>query len=260
MNSTSSVVLSEAISPMVGTSLGTFGRDQNPRHQASGMSGISMISSWHSIRLAIVDAEPLFREGVAKAIEANPGFSVVAMGANAADAIDIVRVHKPDIILVDRTIADCGAALLARLAQIHPKTKIVLTGAEDEAHITEALGAGAKGYVLKRVSGAELMRTLLAVQAGEEYIPPSLAARLLSIKKAHAKAPAKQHAVDTLNIREEEILLLLTRGMTNREIAAEIRLSKNTVTRYVSNLLQKLHVRNRVEAAVMATPPAREYA
>jgi two-component system nitrate/nitrite response regulator NarL len=245
---------------MAETSLGTFGPNQDPRRQGSGMPGVSMISSWHSIRLGIVDAEPLFREGVAKAIEANPGFSVVAMGANASDALEIVRVHGPDIILVDRTIADCGAALLARLSQIRPETKVVLTGAEDEAHITAALSAGAKGYVLKRVSGAELMRTLLAVQAGEEYIPPGLAARLLSITKANAKAPAKQHAVDTLNIREEQILLLLTRGMTNREIATEIRLSKNTVTRYVSNLLQKLHVRNRVEAAVMATPPAREYA
>lgn len=201
--------------------------------------------------LAII-AEPLFREGVARLLETQAGFSVVASGAEMRDAIDIAQTFRPDIMLIDRFVAESAASIVTQIARVSPAIKIVLmSGAEDEEHLAEALRAGARGFVLSRVTGPELMRTLLAVAAGEEYVPPGVIARLLGIRKANEKAAAKPKDVARLNIRETQILLLLQKGMSNREIATEIGLSKNTVSRYVTNLLQKLHVRNRVEAAVL---------
>lgn len=211
------------------------------------------------IKLGIIDADPLFRQGVAATFGADLRFCVVATGANDLDAIEIARARQPDIMLVDRTAPGCGLTLVAQLKQIRPEVKIVLlTGSENEDHISEAFRAGAHGYVLKRVSGPDLSRTLLAIHAGEDYVPPGLAARLLCAKKANANSSPKR-TVDSLNIRDEQILSLLTRGMTNREIAAELRLSLNTVSRYVTNLLQKLNVRNRVEAAVAASQRSPEH-
>jgi two-component system, NarL family, nitrate/nitrite response regulator NarL len=205
------------------------------------------------IKVAVIDADPLFRDGVVKAFNAQPGFAVVAIGATGRDAIDIAHAHCLDIMLIDPARWDCGSPLVAQVKQVQPHIKVVLLArSEDEDHIAEALRAGAQGYVLKRISGPDLMQALCAVHAGEEYIPPGLATRLLLIKKPEVKVSVGRNAVDSLNAREEQILLLLMRGMTNREIAAEIRLSLNTVSRYVTNLLQKMHVRNRVEAAVVA--------
>jgi two-component system nitrate/nitrite response regulator NarL len=203
-----------------------------------------------SATLAVI-AEPLFREGVARLLETQAGFSVVASGAEIHDAVNIARTFRPDIMLIDRSVAESAVSIVTQLAKVSPAIKVVLmSGAEDEEHLAEALRAGARGYVLSRVTGHELIGMLLTVQAGEEYVPPGVAARLLGIRKAAEKAAAKPKDIDRLNIRETQILSLLQKGMSNREIAAAIGLSKNTVSRYVTNLLQKLHVRNRVEAAV----------
>jgi two-component system nitrate/nitrite response regulator NarL len=204
------------------------------------------------LHIAIVDDHPLFREGVAHILGANPDIEVVAEGASADEAVFIAGEFLPDVMLLDLSMPGSGLAAVKHIAQSFPVVKtIVLTVSEEEDDVTSALHAGAKAYVLKGVSGRELVSILRSVAAGEVYVTPALAANLLyGLSASHGQQAGSP--LDELTERERQIVELVAAGDSNKEIAAQLFLSEKTVKHHMTNILQKLQVRNRVEAALVA--------
>ncbi len=206
------------------------------------------------IQVAIVDDHPLFREGVASILGCEPDFEVVGQGASAEEAVRLARDLLPDIILLDITMPGEGLSAAGTIAAVCPVTKIVmLTVSEEDDHLIAALKAGARAYILKGVAGRELIRILRTIAAGESYVPPALAASLLlemSETEKHATIPPSPFS--ELTERERQVLELLAAGLSNKEIGQQLHLAEKTVKHYMTNILAKLQVRNRVEAALLA--------
>jgi DNA-binding NarL/FixJ family response regulator len=160
----------------------------------------------------------------------------------------------PDLILLDIDMPGSGLWAAQVVTEQCPVIKIVmLTASEDNDHLMEALKIGARAYVLKGVAARELTHILRSVAAGESYVPPALAASMLKEMNVPGRQEKQPHdLIDDLTEREREILEGLASGFSNREIAQKTFLSEKTVKHYMTNLLQKLQVRNRVEAALLA--------
>ena len=203
------------------------------------------------IRTALIDDHPLFREGVRLTLGRVEDFEVVAEGANADDAIHIARTAAPDIILMDVRMPGSGIAAAAALAETDPEIKVVLlTASESESDVTAAMAAGVRGYVLKGVGGLELAEILRAVHAGQFYVAPALAAVMLRRIKQPESESATLDVSENLTAREDQILNLVAQGLTNKEIARKLDISEKTVKHYMTLIMQKMHVRNRVEAVL----------
>ena len=209
-----------------------------------------MVDKMHVV---IVDDHPLFRQGVVETLHSASDIEVVAEGNSAAEAVNLACDLLPDILLLDIGIPGSGLSAAQAVSERCPVTKIVmLTVSEEEDHLLEALRAGAR-YVLKGVSGRELITILRTVWAGEVYITPALAASLL-VEMTGPQAGTRLSAslIDDLTDREHQILELVANGLSNKEIGQQLYLSEKTVKHYMTNILQKLQVRNRVEAALLA--------
>ena len=205
-----------------------------------------------SIRIVIADDHPLYRDGVALTLGEAADFTVVGQGASADEAVTLAERLSPDLALLDISMPGGGIAAARRIRAVAPGTKIaMLTVSEAEEDVMEALKAGATGYVLKGVSADELTATLRDVAAGQSYVSPTLAARLLVAMRAPKEAKPED-ALNHLTQREENILRLVSQGLSNKEVGRALDLQEKTVKHYMTAILQKLHVRNRVEAAVMA--------
>lgn len=205
------------------------------------------------IQVLIVDDHPLFRDGVVQTLGADPEMDIVGQAKTAAEAMRLAAELLPDIILLDITIPGGGLNAAQAIAASLPIAKIImLTASEAEEDVLTALKAGARGYILKGVSGDELVRIVRSVYAGEAYVTPGLAATLLAEMQNHRPAQPEAGPLDELTEREGEILEQVAAGMSNKEIAHRLSLSEKTVKNYMTNILQKLQVRNRVEAAVLA--------
>ena len=194
------------------------------------------------------------RQGIVQSLNSEPDLAVVGEGASANEAVELAERLLPDVMLVDINMDGGGLNALKRIAASCPAVAcIVITVREDEETVSQALRDGARGYVLKGIGGSDLAATIRAIHQGEVYITQSLAARLLMISKSKPEATvANQARFDTLTAREDEILRLIAKGMINKEIGAALDISEKTVKHYVTNILQKLQVRNRVEAALLA--------
>lgn len=202
------------------------------------------------IRVAVVDDHTLFREGVALVLAQSTNFEIVAQGSSE-QAVRIAQDLLPDILLLDVSMPGSGIDAMRRIAQQCPCVNIVMfTASEDEQHVSAALGAGARGYVLKGIGAQDLMQTLKAVFKGERHVTPQIAARLLLIMKQASTSGASEAQRPELTPREEQILDLASGGRTNKEIARDLGLSEKTVKHYMTNIMHKLQVRNRVEAAL----------
>ena len=203
-----------------------------------------------SINIVVVDDHPLFRQGVVHSLGLEPDLKVVGETASGEEALELARALLPDLVLLDISMAGwSGIETAAKISIACPATTIVmLTVSDDKDKLLAAFKAGARGYVLKGVSGKELAQVIRSAVAGEVYVSPSIAAEMLvSLTQGHAPDPLQE-----LTDREREILQLIGTGLTNREIGERIFLSEKTVKHYVTNILQKLQVRSRVEAALVA--------
>lgn len=202
------------------------------------------------VRVIVADDHELFRRGLIDALRASSDFTVEAECSTARDALRLARLHLPDLVLLDLGLPDrSGLEVVAEIHRDCPVSRIVvLTVNEDERALLRALREGASAYILKGIGADELDRALRAVVAGEGYVSPTLASHLITELGQHdPKGP-----LDTLSEREREVLAGIATGETNREIAGRLNLSEKTVKYYVTNVLIKLHVRNRVEAALVS--------
>lgn len=206
------------------------------------------------IEIVIVDDHPLFREGVAHTLGAEPDIEVVGQGETADEAVHLVATLAPDLVLLDITMPGSGLQAARTIAATYPATRIIIvTASEEEDDLVAALKAGARAYVLKGVPARELIGILRAVAAGEVRLPPWLASNiLLEMTRPGASSAAVANPLEELTEREREVLEGVAAGLSNKEIALRVHLSEKTVKHYMTNILQKLQVRNRVEAALLA--------
>lgn len=212
------------------------------------------------IRVGVIDDHPIFREGIIQTLHAHHDIKVVASGACAADAIQINRDTKPDVLVMDMIMpGDVMAALGAIAGSENAVGILFLTVVADEEKACEAIRKGAKGYLLKGIGGAELVRAVVAVHQGECYISPTLATHLVNhLARVASAKTSRPDPAGGLSPREQEILSSIGQGMSNKEIGNKLCLSDKTVKHYVTGVLHKLGVRNRVEAAIIATRETRE--
>lgn len=204
-------------------------------------------------RIVIADDHPLFRDGVARTLDECVDLDVVGTGGSAEEAVHLVAEHMPDIVCLDISMPGGGLNAAREIGRCFPAVKIVmLTVSEADDDVLAALSAGARGYVLKGIGADELIDLLRGVAAGASYVSPNLAARVLGALKKPRDQSAPKDPLETLTKREEQILRLVAEGLSNKEVGSELGLQEKTVKHYMTNILQKLHVRNRVEAAIMA--------
>jgi two-component system, NarL family, nitrate/nitrite response regulator NarL len=203
-----------------------------------------------TISVVVVDDHPLFRQGVVAALRSDRDLQVVGEADSGEQALGLARVLLPDVMLLDIGMPGWnGIVTAAKVSAACPATAIVmLTSSEDKDALMAAFKAGARAYVLKGVSGRELASVVRAVAAGEVYVSQSLAGEMLiALTQGPGPDPPQE-----LTEREHEILTLIGSGLSNRAIAETIFLSEQTIKHYVTKILEKLHVRNRVQAALLA--------
>jgi DNA-binding NarL/FixJ family response regulator len=208
------------------------------------------------IHILLVDDQRLMREGLRTLLELESDLEVVGEAGDGQAALDAYADLKPDVVLMDirMPIMD-GVEATRRLRSRWPEARIIiLTTFDDDASVFEGLRAGARGYLLKDLSGQELASAVRTVAAGGALIEPSVARKVLAefARLAPASRPAEAALPEPLSERESEILRLLAQGLSNGEIADRLSLAEGTVKNYVTNILQKLDVRDRTQAALRA--------
>ena len=201
------------------------------------------------IRILIADDHPMFREGVVQSLASEKDFAIIGQASNGKNAIEMAKELLPDVLLLDITMPDQdGITITKKISAAFPVIQIImLTASENEDDLMKALKAGARGYVLKGISAKELVKVVRTIVAGGTYISPDMANMILF----ELSQPSQPDPLSELSDREKEILKLVGKGYTNREIGAQIHLSEKTIKHYMTNILQKLHVRSRVEAALL---------
>jgi DNA-binding NarL/FixJ family response regulator len=212
----------------------------------------------NKIRVAIIDPHPIFRDGVICTLEAQADIEIVDQGATADDAIRIAAASRPDVIVVDTSVRGGGMNVIETIARECPTVKtLVLTMTADQEQVCNALKWGARGYLLKGTSGSELVATVRTLSEGECYVSPSLAASLLMRPNvAPVESVKRMDRLSDLTPREEQVLSILKEGRSNKEIGNKLDLSEKTIKHHLTRILQKLQVRNRVEAALVASDRA----
>jgi DNA-binding NarL/FixJ family response regulator len=206
------------------------------------------------IRLAVIDDHPLLRAGVVHVLDNDDGIEIVGQGASAEDAIRIVAHELPDLVLLDVSMPGGGIQAARQISERWPTVKcVMLTVSESHGDVAAALKAGARGYILKGISGAELCAAVKNVYNNASYISPSLAMDMLSKRQNTTETQDELVAlVKNLSSREEQIFRLLAIGDSNKVIGDKLGIKESTVKHYMTNVMQKLQVRNRVEAALFA--------
>lgn len=204
-------------------------------------------------RVLLVDDHEVVRLGLMTLINDQPGCEVVGEAGTAAEALRLVERLQPDVVLMDiRMPGEGGIGATQAITRRFPQTKVVmLTSYADDELVVRAIAAGAVGYVLKQVGNAELLRAIAAAARGEALLDPATTARLL----ARVRQTARQADVEVfrdLSPRELEVLAQVARGKTNAEVGQALNLSEKTARNYLSSVLEKLHLSNRVELAAFA--------
>ncbi|MFJ9840633.1 response regulator [Kitasatospora sp. NPDC101155] len=213
-----------------------------------------------SIRVVVADDQELVRAGFGMILDAQPDIEVVAEACDGAEAVEAVRAHNPDVLLLDvRMPVMDGLEAARRVCAEFPSTKVImLTTFDIDDYVFDALYAGASGFLLKDVRRDDLAHGVRMVASGEALLAPSVTKRLIGEFAARrpgapdrAQRPPSK-LLEQLTLREQETLRLIARGLSNAEIAAELVVSEHTVKTHVSNVLSKLGLRDRVHAVVFA--------
>lgn len=205
------------------------------------------------IRVLLVDDHSVVRMGMMTLINDQPGMETVGEAGTAAGAVKAVEELRPDVVLMDiRLPGEGGIAATERITDQYPDTKVVmLTSYADDELIFRAIRAGAKGYVLKQVGNEELLEAIQAAARGEAMLDPSTTNKILS-RLRQLEAETEHSVFKELSARELDVLAEVAQGKTNSEIGEALNLSETTVRNYVSNILSKLDLNNRVELATFA--------
>jgi DNA-binding NarL/FixJ family response regulator len=204
------------------------------------------------ITVLLVDDHELVRRGVRAFLETQPGITVVAEAGGGEEAVRLAAEHAPDVALMDLIMPGMdGVEATRRLTTRSPRTKVVmLTSYHDDEHVFPAIRAGALSYVLKEVGPEQLADAVRKAAAGEAVLHPRVAARV--VRELHGARRDEPNVFHELSDRELEVLKLIAEGMNNAEIAGRLYVSEKTVKSHVSNILSKLHLVDRTQAAVYA--------
>ncbi len=210
-----------------------------------------------SIRVLLVDDQSLFREALATLLSVWDDIEVVGEAGNGQEALTKAVEVRPDVVLMDlRMPVLDGVAATRRLQDIAPQSRvIVLTTFDDDEHVFDGLRAGAVGYLLKDVPSAQLVDAIRAAARGDSFLQPSVAAKVVAEFSRMARSTPTSPAsalVEPLSDRELEIVRLVADGQSNREIALALFITEGTVKNHVTNILGKLGVRDRTQAALRA--------
>lgn len=203
------------------------------------------------IRVLLVDDQELFRRGVKMMLDADGGLDIEEAG-NGDRALELVTISPPDVVLLDvRMPGRTGVEICADIKAVSPTTGIImLTASDEESDLYESIKSGASGYILKDGSTYDqVVEAVRLVAAGQSLISPSMATKLL---EEFVQISRPQTPNSGLTNRELEVLRQVAKGMSNREIAAELFISENTVKNHIRNLLEKLQMKSRMEAAMYA--------
>ena len=205
-----------------------------------------------SISVLLVDDHSMVREGVRAFLVTQPDIAVVGEAGSGEEAIKLAEQYVPDVILMDLIMPTMdGVEATRRVKQVSPRSQVVvLTSYHEDEHIFPALKAGALSYVLKDVSAQELASAVRKAAVGEAVLHPRVAARV--IKELQGRREDAFNPFTQLSERELEVLKLIADGMSNAEMAAKLYLSEKTIKGHVSNILSKLHLVDRTQAAVYA--------
>ncbi len=208
-----------------------------------------------ALRVLLVDDHDLFRTGLRNLLEEQGGLEVVGEAPTGAKAVDQVRDLTPDVVVMDLNMPGMGGVEATRhIAEVAPLTRVVvLTISDVDSDVTDAVLAGACGYLLKDSSVQDLIAGIRAAARGEALISPHIAAKVLQRVRATSAQPEIEELIRAeLSEREIEVLKLIANGKDNALIAAELHISPKTVKNHISNILMKLQIDNRIQAAVYA--------
>ena len=202
----------------------------------------------------VVDDHPLYRRGVAHAFQSSDRFELAGEGETAAAAIALVAEHDPDLLFLDLQLPGGGLEAAGTILAAKGRTRIVVLSIVDDIKVVvRAFQLGVSGYLLKCVSGADLIRTAEAVFGGEQCVAPQLMGQLLDHLSGRAQLTRPEREQVGFAGREEQILALLTEGMSNKEIAYRLNICEKTAKYYLTNIMKKLNAKNRVEVALYAS-------
>ncbi|MCL7746747.1 response regulator transcription factor [Halalkalibacter sp. MEB205] len=218
------------------------------------------------IKIVIIDDHQLFREGVKRILAMEPEFDIVADGQDGSQAIELVKIHRPDVILMDINMPQMnGVEATKELIQTFPNAKVlILSIHDDESYVTHVLKTGASGYLLKEMDASALIEAVKVVASGGAYIHPKVTHNLINEYRRLAteddlheesigfREVEYRKPLHILTRRECEVLQLMTDGQSNRAIGETLFISEKTVKNHVSNILQKMSVNDRTQAVVEA--------
>ena len=207
------------------------------------------------IKVLLCDDQEIVTEGMQMILRSAGGVEVVAMAQDGAQAVDLVALHHPDVVLMDlRMPIMNGIQATRQIRQQYPATKVlVLTTYDDDEWVFDAIRAGASGYLLKDAPREQIIAAIRGTAAGTTHIDPKVAGKLLHYITQPGSVSTGSNIATDLSEREREILSLLAGGLSNTEIAGRLFLSKGTVQNYVSNIFVKLDVTDRTQAAIIAS-------
>ncbi|MGW2814583.1 response regulator [Streptomyces sp. NPDC001415] len=206
-----------------------------------------------TIRVVVADDQELVRSGFALILDVQPDIEVVAEVGDGAQAVDAVRRLAPDVALLDIRMPHLdGIEACRAISATSACRTVMLTTFDSDEYVYEALHAGASGFLLKDVRRDDLVHAVRVVAAGDALLAPSVARRLVAEYTSRPAAPVPSGRLDALTARERETLLLLGRGLSNAEIAAELTVSEHTVKTHVGHVLAKLGLRDRIQAVICA--------